>query len=116
MPVLCPTPMSTSRLLPWATTRTPVITNDAAFHQSWNNFTTIGANAGNDTPESWLLRRPTPPTPRHCGTSLVCSSPLPRPSSVKKEAAEFINWFLNSDEANDIMMGERGTPCFRYRS
>ena len=32
-------------------------------------------------------------------------------SSVKKEAAEFINWFLNSDEANDIMMGERGTPA-----
>ena len=27
----------------------PVITNEAAFHQSWNNFTTIGANAGNDT-------------------------------------------------------------------
>ena len=26
-------------------------------------------------------------------------------------AYEFINWFLNSDEANDIMMGERGTPA-----
>lgn len=29
----------------------PVITGDAAFHQSWNNFGTIGANAGNDTLE-----------------------------------------------------------------
>ena len=32
-------------------------------------------------------------------------------SAHKKEAAEFINWFVNSEEANDIMMGERGTPA-----
>ena len=31
-------------------------------------------------------------------------------SKVKKEAAEFINWFMNSEEANDIIMAERGTP------
>ena len=31
-------------------------------------------------------------------------------SKVKKEAAEFINWFVNSEEANDIIMAERGTP------
>ena len=31
-------------------------------------------------------------------------------SKVKKEAAEFIDWFVNSEEANDIMMAERGTP------
>ena len=29
---------------------------------------------------------------------------------MKKEAAEFINWFVNSEEANDIIMAERGTP------
>ena len=29
----------------------PVITGDAAFHQSWDNFANIGANAGNDTLE-----------------------------------------------------------------
>lgn len=32
-------------------------------------------------------------------------------SKVKKEAAEFINWMINSKEANDIMMAERGTPA-----
>ena len=31
-------------------------------------------------------------------------------SKVKKEAAEFISWFVNSEEANDIIMAERGTP------
>ena len=32
-------------------------------------------------------------------------------SKVKKEAAEFIDWFINSEEANDLMMAERGTPA-----
>ena len=87
----------------------PVITNDAAFHQSWNNFTTIGANAGNDT-----LKMVTPPTNAK-NTKALWYKPgmffcVSETSNVKKEAAEFINWFLNSDEANDIMMGERGTP------
>lgn len=57
----------------------PVITNDAAFHQSWNNFGTIGANAGNDTLE--LLVPPVKKAgKRPCGTSPACSSPfLPPP-------------------------------------
>ena len=29
---------------------------------------------------------------------------------MKDEAAAFISWFLNSEEANDIMMAERGVP------
>lgn len=32
-------------------------------------------------------------------------------SEVKEECAKFIDWFVNSDEANDIIMGERGTPA-----
>lgn len=31
-------------------------------------------------------------------------------SKVKDEAAKFINWFINSKEANEIIMAERGTP------
>lgn len=31
-------------------------------------------------------------------------------SPNKKEAVEFVNWFLNSKEANEIMLGERGIP------
>ena len=87
----------------------PVITNDAAFHQSWNNFTIIGANAGNDTLK--LITPPLNPT----NDKALWNNPsmffsIAETSPVKKECAEFINWFLNSDEANDIMLGERGTP------
>jgi multiple sugar transport system substrate-binding protein len=31
-------------------------------------------------------------------------------STLKNEAAEFINWFVNSNEANDVILAERGTP------
>ena len=31
-------------------------------------------------------------------------------SKVKDEAAKFIDWFINSEEANEIMMAERGVP------
>ncbi|OYO99757.1 sugar ABC transporter substrate-binding protein, partial [Lachnotalea glycerini] len=31
-------------------------------------------------------------------------------SKVKEEAAKFINWFINSEEANEIILAERGTP------
>ncbi|MFA9378201.1 MAG: ABC transporter substrate-binding protein [Lachnotalea sp.] len=31
-------------------------------------------------------------------------------SKVKDEAAKFIDWFINSEEANEIILAERGTP------
>ncbi len=32
-------------------------------------------------------------------------------SEYKDEAAKFINWFVNSEEANEILKGERGVPA-----
>ena len=32
-------------------------------------------------------------------------------SEYKDEAAAFVDWFINSEEANLILMGERGTPA-----
>ena len=32
-------------------------------------------------------------------------------SQYKDEAAEFIDWFVNSEEANEILKGERGIPA-----
>ena len=88
----------------------PVITNDAAFHQSWNNFATIGENAGNDTLELLV------PPVKKAGEKALWYKPgmffsVSAASKVKEAAAAFISWFLNSDEANDIMLGERGTPA-----
>ncbi len=87
----------------------PVITGDAAFEQSWNNITTIGADAGNDT-----LKMVVPPV-KEADDKALWYKPgmffsVAETSEVKEEAAAFISWFLNSDEANDIMLGERGTP------
>ena len=87
----------------------PVITGDAASHQSWNNFATIGANAGNDTLELLV------PPVKKAGEKALWYKPgmffsVSATSKVQAEAAAFISWFLNSDEANDIMLGERGTP------
>lgn len=87
----------------------PVITGDAAFHQSWDNFANIGANAGNDTLELLV------PPVKEAGQAALWYKPgmffsVAETSEVKEECAKFIDWFVNSDEANDIIMGERGTP------
>ena len=63
----------------------PVITGDAAFHQSWDNFANIGANAGNDTLELLVPRSKRPARPP-CGTSPVCSSRWSRPARSRKSA------------------------------
>ena len=88
----------------------PVITGDAAFHQSWSNFGTIGENAGNDTLELLV------PPVKKAGDKALWYKPgmffsVAETSKVKKECAAFISWFINSDEANDIILGERGTPA-----
>lgn len=71
--------------------------HDAAFCQSWNNFTIIGANAGNETLP--LITPPLNPTHNKAlwdNPSMFFS--IAETSPVKKKCAEFINWFLNSDE------------------
>lgn len=87
----------------------PVITDDAAFRQDWTNFTAIAAAAGNDT-----LKMVNPPV-NQTNTKALWNKPgmffsIAETSTVKKESAKFIDWVLNSEEANDIMMGERGIP------
>ena len=88
----------------------PVITGDAAFQQSWDNFANIGTDAGNDTLELLV------PPVKEAGQAALWYKPgmffsVAETSEVKEECAKFIDWFVNSDEANDIIMGERGTPA-----
>lgn len=87
----------------------PVITNDAAFRQDWTNFTGIAAAAGNDT------LKMLPPPNSGTNNQALWNKPgmflcVAETSKVKDECAKFIDWFLNSKEANDIMLGERGIP------
>ena len=88
----------------------PVVTGEGATITEWNNYANKVSSVNDklkitslplsdDGQYKGLWNKP--------GMFLTISET----SAHKKEAAEFINWFVNSEEANDIMMGERGTPA-----
>ena len=103
-----PNPDEYAQIQVAGTDSSPIVTDDAAFIQEWNNFNTKVAGKNSNlillTPpvveggEPGLWLKP--------GMFLSISSN----SKMADEAAAFINWFENSQEANDIMMAERGTP------
>lgn len=39
---------------------------------------------------------------------------VPNTSEHKEEAAKFISWFVNDEEANEILQGERGVPIMSH--
>lgn len=87
----------------------PVVTGDAAMLQEWNNYANKVVSV-NETIEMVTM-------PLMAGTDVkgLWNKPgyfwsIAETSKVKKEAAAFINWFLNSEEANAIIMAERGVP------
>lgn len=87
----------------------PVVTGDAAFVQNWNNYATLVAKSNDN------IKIVTPPMATDSDAKGLWLKPgmffsVAETSEHKKEAAEFINWFVNSEEANDIIMAERGTP------
>lgn len=87
----------------------PVVTGDGAMIFEWNNYANKVAGV-NDK-----IKMVTMPLADDSDNKGLWLKPgmffsIAETSQVKKEAAEFINWFINSEEANDIIMGERGTP------
>lgn len=84
----------------------PIVTDEAATDIEWNAFpTTVSSVNPNlklavmpDAKDSGLWLKP--------GMFFSVSET----SKVKEECAKFINWFVNSSEANEILLGERGTP------
>lgn len=84
----------------------PIVTDEAATDIEWNAYpTTVSAANPN-------LKLAVMPGAKDNGLWLKPGMffSVAETSKVKEECAEFINWFVNSDEANDIIMGERGTP------
>ncbi len=87
----------------------PVVTGGAAAIFEWNNYASKVSSV-NDK-----IKMITPPLSDSSDTKGLWMKPgmffaVAETSKVKQEAAEFINWFINSEEANDIMRAERGTP------
>ena len=104
-----PNPDEYAQILSLGLESGPVVTGKAAFTQNWNNYAVLTAKA-ND-------KLKVVPPPKLAGSdkkglwlkpSMFWS--VAQTSKHKKEAAEFINWFVNSKEANDIIMAERGVP------
>lgn len=104
-----PNPDEHAQILALGQEAGPVVTGDGGFIFEWNNYASKmeALNPG--------LKMMTPPVMDGSDSNGLWMKPgmffsVAETSPVKKEAAEFINWFINSEEANDIMMAERGTP------
>ena len=87
----------------------PVVTGDAASIFEWNNYASKVSSV-NDR-----IKMVTPPLFDSSEAKGLWMKPgmffaVAETSKVKQEAAAFISWFINSREANEIMMAERGTP------
>lgn len=87
----------------------PVVTGDSAMIFEWNNYASKLSSV-NDS-----LKIVTPPLSDDTEGKGLWMKPgmffsIAETSKVKEEAAKFINWFVNSEEANDIIMAERGVP------
>lgn len=87
----------------------PVVTGEAGGMFEWNNYASKVSSV-NDK-----IKVVTPPLADDSDSKGLWMKPgmffsVAETSKVKKEAAEFINWFINSEEANDVILGERGTP------
>lgn len=86
----------------------PVVTGDAASIFEWNNY------ASKVSAVNGAIQMVTPPQ-ADGGSKGLWMKPgmffcIAETSTVKQEAAEFINWFVNDEAANDILNAERGTP------
>lgn len=88
----------------------PMATKDAATILEWHNY---GVKIEEQNDEIEMLPMP---TLKKDGRSGLWQKPgmffsVSDTSMVKDECAEFINWLVNSEEANRLMQGERGVPA-----
>lgn len=84
----------------------PIVTDEAATDIEWNNLATTVSKVNDH------LKLAMMPNSTDNGAWLKPGMffSVAETSKVKDECAKFINWFINSEEANDIIAGERGTP------
>lgn len=91
----------------------PIITGDGGLTVEWNNYP-LRMSYVNDRLKLAFL-----PLASQNGMSGVWMKPgmyfsVAETSSLKTECARFIDWFVNSEEANRIMKGERGVPVSKH--
>ncbi|RDY30477.1 ABC transporter substrate-binding protein [Lachnotalea glycerini] len=87
----------------------PVATGDGAMVTDWSNYACRLEEVNKN------ISLVTPPKGESEAANGLWLKPgmffsVSETSKVKEEAAKFINWFINSEEANEIILAERGTP------
>lgn len=89
----------------------PIVTGQAAMAYQWSNqVIAVYSAAGEDRNlRLWPLPRPEGQAPaNYLKPSMFFS--IPSSCEHAEQAADFINFFTNSLEANDILLAERGVP------
>ena len=87
----------------------PVVTGDGGMTVEWNNYPLRMSYANDHLKLAFL-----PSAPQNGEPGLWMKPGMffsvAETSGLKEECARFINWFVNSEDANRIMKGERGVP------
>lgn len=104
-----PNPDQQSQIASLGNDAHPVVTGDAATTIDWNN---VAIRTSKINPTMGIALPPTYKANDYSGLWIKPGMffSVAETSKHKEEAAAFINWFINSEEANDIIAGERGTP------
>ena len=86
----------------------PVVTGDAAMINENNNYASKLSSVNDNLKVT--IPPVNPENPKAMWNKPAYFLCISETSPAKDEAAKFINWFINSEEANEIMMAERGVP------
>ncbi len=105
-----PNPDETAQLLTLGQEASPIVTDKAALCLSWSNFpsSVSGVNENLELTLYPLSNDPKADLGAYLKPSMFFS--ITEQSKVKDEAAKFINWYINDEDANAIMLGSRGVP------
>lgn len=105
-----PNPDETAQILTLGQEALPVVTGETPFCLGWSNFPS-SVSGVNENLELALYPLPDDSS-ADSGVYLKPSMffSISEQSEVKDEAAKFIDWYVNSPEANEIMLGSRGVP------
>ena len=106
---ISPDPDEMAQIISLGQDKGPLVTEDAAYIFEWDNYA-VKMSGVNDS-----LRITLPPLVDGYDHKGLWMKPgmffsVAQTSKVKDACARFIDWFINSREANDIIMAERGTP------
>jgi multiple sugar transport system substrate-binding protein len=86
----------------------PVAVGEAAFTENWNNYPIIVKDSNPNTTVTYLPNKAGGEKGLWLKPGMFFT--IAENSKHKEEAAKFIDWFINSQEANDIIQAERGVP------